>query len=156
MKLNTNTPLEIISTNSNANRGWKEISYSRVFPNWYTTTPAIRITCATGNPTIMFITYCEQSINQNSGDSWRSINFFYGWRVNPDGSVDNPTGNGAAAGNGFNFCWQCSNGLDWSYWTTASRSLTFNAQSSSASDITVQLKVSVYTDRWDYLSLATL
>lgn len=156
MQLKGNIPLDIISTNYSTNVGWKTIACSKTFTTSYTTVPAIRLTFAAGNPLIHFGTIFEQSINKNLGDAWQTINFWYGWEINTSGGIDNRTGNGAANMSPFNFGWNYNSGLDWSYWTIATRTLTFNAQSSGDAYITVNLKVSVFCDRWDLVTLATV
>ena len=156
MQLQGNLPLEIISTNSNSQVGWKDLYATKQVSTGYTTVPTLRITIPSGNPEIYLCTFWEQVCIANNGDAIQTITFNNGWYFRTDGSVDSPDYWGAANFNTFNFAWGGGSGA-WSYTTNASRSITFNSTSgSNGSGTTVSHHISLFSTRLDLLTITWL
>lgn len=156
MQLQGNLPLEIISTNSNSQVGWKDLYATKQVSTGYTTVPTLRITIPSGNPEIYLCTFWEQVCIANNGDAIQTITFNNGWYFRTDGGVDSPDYWGAANFNTFNFAWGAGSGA-WSYTTNASRSITFNSTSgSNGSGTTVSHHISLFSTRLDLLTITWL
>lgn len=158
MQLKGNIPLEIISTNSNSQVGWKDLYGVKVLPySAGQTIPTIRITVPSGNPEIYLCTFHEQTITSDNGDSCKTITFNKGWFFRTDGSVDAPSYWGAADFTAFQFSWGNASGTDWSYVSTSTRQIDFNSHSQTFEQgTTVIHHISLFSTRLDLLTITWL
>jgi hypothetical protein len=140
-----------ITATQSSTRGWKEIVCGKSNGGSYQSTGLLQLSIAGGNPEFYFTTFQDETVTNNNGDDLRYIGFTYGWRCQSNGSIDNPTGNGAC-----NFVptqqeWNAES-TDWSYWDVGNRTITWRASSAAATSTTIQ-HVMVYSERIDLITL---
>lgn len=132
--------------------GWKECACGKSGTGTYQHLGNLQLSIAGGNPEFYFTTFQEAFVTSNSGDDLRNIEFVYGWRVNTGGTIDNPSGNGAANFVGYQREWNAES-TDWAYWDIGTRTITWRATSSAAVATTIQ-RVMVYSERIDLITLS--
>jgi hypothetical protein len=146
-----NRQLQGITATQSGNIGWKECVCGKANGGGFQTTGLLQLSIAGGNPEFYFTTLQEQSVTAIFDDDLRYIGFTHGWRVQSNGSIDNPTGNGAA--NFVSIQQEFSaNVTDWSYWDVGNRTITWRASSASGVSTTIQ-HVQVYSERIDLITL---
>jgi hypothetical protein len=143
--------LQGITRTQSSTIGWKECACGKANSGGFQTTGLLQLSIAGGNPEFYFTTLQEESVTAINDDDLRYIGFTYGWRVQSNGAIDNPTGNGAC-----NFVSiqqeYSANVTDWSYWDIGTRTITFRASSASGVSTTIQ-HVQVYSERIDLITL---
>jgi hypothetical protein len=146
-----NRQLQGITATQSATVGWKECACGKANGGAYQSTGLLQLSIAGGNPEFYFTTLQEESVTAINDDDLRYIGFTHGWRVNTGGSIDNPTGNGAA--NFVSIQQEFSgNVTDWSYWDIGNRTITWRASSAAGVSTTIQ-HVQVYSERIDLITL---
>jgi hypothetical protein len=140
-----------ITRTQSATIGWKEIVCGKSNGGGYQSTGLLQLSIAGGNPEFYFTTFQDETVTANNTDDMRYIGFTYGWRVQSNGVIDNPTGNGACSFVSFQTEWNAES-TDWSYWDIGSRTITFRASSASQVSTTIQ-HVMVYSERIDLITL---
>lgn len=134
--------------------GWKENCCGKSV-GAYTTTGMLRLTVASGNPLFYFSTLQEEMVTNNNGTDIRHISWAMGWRVQTNGAIDNPNGNGAANFIPFQLSWN-EGSTDWAYWSVGTRTITWNTASASTSSSTTIHRVMVYSERIDLITLSCI
>lgn len=146
-----NRQLHGITATQSATNGWKECVCGKSGTGSYQSLGCLRLEIAAGNPEFYFSTLQEETVTNNNGADIRWIGFSHGWRVQSNGVIDNPTGNGAA--NFVTYQLEFNAGsTDWSYWDIGNRTITWRASSSAAVSTTIQ-RVMVYSERIDLITL---
>jgi hypothetical protein len=146
-----NRQLHGITATQSSTRGWKECVCGKSNGGSYQTVGSLRLEVSGGNPEFYFSTLQEETVFSVNGDDMRYIGWGIGWRVQSNGVVDNPTGNGAANFVSLQAEWNAES-TDWSYWDVGSRTVTWRASSAAAVSNTIH-RVMVYSERIDLITL---
>jgi hypothetical protein len=146
-----NRQLHGITATQSATRGWKECVCGKSNGGSYQTVGSLRLEVSGGNPEFYFSTLQEETVTHNNGADIRWIGFAHGWRVQSNGNIDNPTGNGAANFVVYQMEFNAGS-TDWSYWDVGNRTITWRASSAAGVSTTIH-RVMVYSERIDLITL---
>jgi hypothetical protein len=151
MRIN-NQSLQGYTATQSSTIGWKDCACGKSGTSSYQNLGCLQLAIASGNPEFYFTTFQEETVTNNSGADIRHIGWTMGWRVQSNGVVDNPTGNGACNFIPVQYATDYGS-TDWSYWDVGTRTITWRASSSAAVSTTVQ-RVIVYSERIDLITLS--
>lgn len=151
MKLLRNTALQGYSATQSSQRGWKEINCFKDVNSGSSTINTVRLDISAGNPEFYFLVHWEWSIFATAfGDGTYFEGSQWGFRVQSNGTIDNPTGNGAVGGAAyFSNGWQ--GGMLGPTFTYATRQLTFTSRTSDKW-VRMAHQLYIFSDRIDLIT----
>ncbi len=150
MKLLKNEALLGYTQTQNSQRGWKEISCTKLMNSGYSTVNTISLTIASGNPETYFIVYWEyfNSVIDNGQHFARADCKGYGFNTS-GGLIDHPA---MANFNYYFYSWNASGVLSPST-NNSTRTLNFTSRTTDYGNVRHVHQIYVFSERIDLITL---